>query len=46
MEDILPGLKVIITDGGTQTMLPLESFFDTGDDSEGTDITDTAGEEE
>ncbi|MCR5511836.1 MAG: FtsH protease activity modulator HflK [Lachnospiraceae bacterium] len=46
MEDILPGLKVIITDGGTQTMLPLESFFDTGDDTEGTDITDIAGEEE
>jgi membrane protease subunit HflK len=26
MEDVLPSLKVIITDGGTQTMLPLESF--------------------
>ena len=26
MEEILPGLKVIITDGNTQTMLPLESF--------------------
>ena len=26
MEDVLPDLKVIITDGGTQTMLPLESF--------------------
>ena len=26
MEDVLPGLKVIIDDGGTQTMLPLESF--------------------
>jgi len=26
MEDLLPGLKVIITDGDTQTMLPLESF--------------------
>ncbi|WP_242839313.1 FtsH protease activity modulator HflK [Oribacterium sp. P6A1] len=26
MEDILPDLKVIIDDGGTQTMLPLESF--------------------
>ncbi len=26
MEDVLPELKVIITDGGTQTMLPLESF--------------------
>lgn len=26
MEEILPDLKVIITDGNTQTMLPLESF--------------------
>lgn len=26
MEDILPSLKVIISDGDTQTMLPLESF--------------------
>lgn len=28
MEDILPELKVIITDGETQTMYPIESFFD------------------
>ena len=26
MEDLLPGLKVIITDGHTETMLPLEKF--------------------
>ena len=26
LESILPDLKVIITDGSTQTMLPLESF--------------------
>jgi len=26
IEDILPGLKVIITDGTTQTMLPIDSF--------------------
>ena len=26
MEEVLPSLKVVITDGGTQTMLPLESF--------------------
>lgn len=26
MEDVLPSLKVIITDGDTQTLLPLESF--------------------
>lgn len=29
MEDILPYLKVIITDGGTQTMLPLDDFSST-----------------
>lgn len=27
MEEILPGLKVIITSGNTQTILPLDSFF-------------------
>ncbi len=26
MEDVLPGLKVIIDDGGTQTLLPLDSM--------------------
>ena len=26
MEDVLPGMKVIITDGSTQTMLPLDKF--------------------
>ena len=26
MEEILPGLKVIITDGNTETMLPIDSF--------------------
>ncbi len=30
MEDVLPGLKVIITDGQTQQILPLESFSGTG----------------
>ena len=28
MEYVLPGKKVIIDDGNTQTMLPLESFID------------------
>ena len=28
MEDILPELKVIITDGNTQTLYPIESFSD------------------
>ena len=27
LEDVLPQLKIIISDGGTQTMLPLEDFF-------------------
>lgn len=33
MEEILPGMKVIIekSDGSTQTLLPLDSFTDTGD---------------
>ena len=30
MEKILPDLKVIITDGKTQTMYPLDSFNSTG----------------
>ena len=30
MEEILPGCKIIITDGSTQTMYPLESFSSTG----------------
>lgn len=29
MEDVLPDLKVIITDGTTQTMLPLDKFSET-----------------
>ena len=33
MEEILPELRVIIDDGGTQTMLPLESF------TQGTGVT-------
>ena len=34
MEEVLPGLKVIVTDGGTQTMLPLESFTATDEAEE------------
>ena len=26
MEEVLPGMKVYITDGSTQSLLPLESF--------------------
>ncbi len=31
LEDVLPDLKVIITDGSTQTMLPIESFVTEAD---------------
>ena len=46
MEDILPELKVIITDGETQTLLPLDSFSgsgQTGDSGSGTDSTAASG---
>ncbi len=34
MEELLPSLKVIITDGGTQTLMPLDSFSEvTGSDT-------------
>ena len=33
LEETLPALKVIITDGATETMLPLESFFDGTDEA-------------
>ncbi|MCR5594792.1 MAG: FtsH protease activity modulator HflK [Lachnospiraceae bacterium] len=49
MEEILPDLKVIITDGDTQTMLPLESFMgsDESTDAGSADsyATSTTGEE-
>ena len=32
LESVLPDLKVIITDGTTQTMLPVESFFPEADE--------------
>ena len=46
MEDVLPGLKVIITDGKTQQILPLESFTATGQESPagGSTTIETAGE--
>ena len=34
MEDVMPGLKVIVTDGTTQTMLPLESFAGTAEETD------------
>ena len=33
LEDVLPDMKVIISDGGTQTMYPIESFSTTVDNS-------------
>jgi membrane protease subunit HflK len=30
MEEILPDLKIIVTDGNTQTLMPLESFTTAG----------------
>ncbi|MBR5969070.1 MAG: FtsH protease activity modulator HflK [Lachnospiraceae bacterium] len=44
IEEVLPGAKVIITDGGTQTMLPLESFTEAGTAEEETQ--DAAKEKE
>lgn len=43
MEEILPDLKVIITDGTTQTMYPLDSFNSTGTTSKSSS-SDTSGE--
>ncbi len=45
MEDILPGLKVIITDGQTETLLPLESFAGTDDAAAPAAEEETKGEE-
>lgn len=42
MEELLPSLKVIITDGGTQTLMPLDSFSDVIGDAS----ADTSAEEE
>lgn len=49
MEEILPDMKMIIekSDGTTQTMLPLESFMDFGNDEEAGERADsTAADEE
>jgi hypothetical protein len=39
LEDLLPGLKVIITDGNTQAMLPVESFVTPADGSTEGEVT-------
>ena len=46
MEDVLPGLKVIITDGQTETLMPLESFAETGGTAAPEDSEENKGEEE
>ena len=46
MEEVLPGLKIIIDDGNTQTMLPLESFSGVSDGGNTEIKEETAGEEE
>lgn len=40
MEDVLPNLKVIITDGNTQTMYPVESFVDNSSVAVSTETTE------
>lgn len=45
MEEILPGMKVIIekSDGSTQTLLPLDSFIGSGDEQTDYDTTGLGG---
>ena len=38
MEDLLPGMKIIITDGDTQTMYPLDSFVNISGYTTGTTV--------
>ncbi len=44
MEEILPGLKVIITDGNTETMLPLDSFMTEADSTDVSLETNAVGD--
>lgn len=44
MEDVLPDVKVVITDGQTETMLPLESFSGVAGDSSKTGTDTAAGQ--
>ncbi len=43
MEELLPSLKVIITDGGTQTLMPLDSFSEVVGDGDA--VTSTEAEQ-
>lgn len=44
MEEVLPGVKLIIDDGNTQTMLPIENFVNAGENVLESDNKDTADE--
>ena len=44
MEELLPSLKVIISDGGTQTLMPLDSFNGTAGSSSAEEETETAAD--
>jgi membrane protease subunit HflK len=44
MEEVLPGVKLIIDDGNTQTMLPIQSFVNAGENVLESDNKDTADE--
>ncbi len=46
MEELLPSLKVIISDGGTQTLMPLDSFSSSPEAAPQTQTEETEGEEE
>ena len=50
MEELLPSLKVIISDGGTQTLMPLDSFSKTDEPAPAGTVpeeqTEVTGEEE
>ena len=48
MEELLPSLKVIISDGGTQTLMPLDSFNKTEEiaPAQESAVTGEEGEEE
>ncbi len=43
MEEVLPGMKIYITDGSTQTMLPLDSFSSVTVQGSSTNSTQTQG---
>ena len=46
MEELLPSLKVIISDGGTQTLMPLDSFSKTDEEAPSAAVSDENAQEE